>query len=97
MECSKWINNMLGNVKTATLSTYNLFGFNKNGYRYLGGCQYRFNRRFDLAAIFPRLVYAATYTGAGPERFYALRKKSITQLILCYFLKQPVCELTELH
>jgi hypothetical protein len=72
MECFRWINTILGNVKTAISGTYHAFDFEKYGYRYLGECQYRFNRRFDLPSIFSRLIYAATHTGERPERFLRL-------------------------
>ena len=72
MECFKWINTILGNLKTAVSGSYHAFGFEKYGYRYLGECQYRFNRRFNLADIFPRLVYAATHTECRTERFLRL-------------------------
>jgi len=69
MECFSWINTILGNLKTAVSGTYHSFGFEKYAYRYLGECQYRFNRRFDLSSIFTKLVYAATHTGCRPEWF----------------------------
>jgi len=69
MECFSWINTILGNLKTSVSGTYHAFGFEKYGYRYLGECQYRFNRRFDLKSIFTRLVHAATHTGCRPEWF----------------------------
>jgi hypothetical protein len=72
MECFSWINTILGNLKTAISGTYHAFDFEKYGYRYLGECQYRFNRRFDLSTIFTRLVYAATHTECRPERFLRL-------------------------
>lgn len=72
MECFSWINTILGNLKTAISGTYHAFDFEKYGYRYLGECQYRFNRRFNLSTIFTRLVYAATNTGCRPERFLRL-------------------------
>lgn len=72
MECFKWINTILGNLKTAVSGTYHAFDFEKYGYRYLGECQYRFNRRFKLAAMFPRLLYAAMHTGCRPEGFLRL-------------------------
>ena len=72
MECFKWVNTILGNLKTAVSGSYHAFDFEKYGYRYLGECQYRFNRRFDLASMFPRLVYAATHTGHRTESFLRL-------------------------
>ena len=47
--------------------TYHAFNFQKNGYRYLAETQYRFNRRFDLTAILPRLLRAAVTTGKRTE------------------------------
>ena len=75
MECFKWINTILGNLKTATTGTYHAFAFEKYGYRYLGECQYRFNRRFDLKIILSRLVRAAAQTGSRPERFLRLAEE----------------------
>jgi transposase-like protein len=68
MECFSWVNTILGNLKTAFAGTYHAFDFKKYGYRYLGEVQYRFNRRFDLATMLPRLIYAAANTECRPER-----------------------------
>ena len=67
MECFTWINTVLGNLKTAIAGTYHAFDFDKYGYRYLGEHQYRFNRRFDLAAMFKRLCSSSAKTGKRPE------------------------------
>jgi len=72
MECFKWINTILGNFKTAISGTYHAFNFRKYGHRYLGECQYRFNRRFNLAAIFPRLCAASAQTGKRTEKWLRL-------------------------
>jgi ribosomal protein L37AE/L43A len=58
----KAINTLLGNLKTALSGTYHAFDFAKYAHRYLAEAQYRFNRRFDLAAILPRLLRAACLT-----------------------------------
>lgn len=58
----KWVNTLLGNVKTALAGTHHAFDFGKYGYRYLAEYQYRFNRRFDLPAMLPRLLRAAALT-----------------------------------
>lgn len=65
--CFKWINTILGNLKTATSGTYHAFSFRKYGHRYLAEAQYRFNRRFDLSAILRRFLYAAAATGRRTE------------------------------
>ena len=41
--------------------------------RYLSEFEYRFNRRFDLPDIIPRLVYVALRTPPMPERLLKLR------------------------
>ena len=58
------VNTVLGNLKTALTGTYHAFDFLKYAHRYLGEAQYRFNRRFDLRSILPRLLRAACLTAA---------------------------------
>jgi hypothetical protein len=72
MECFTWVNTILGNLKTAIIGTYHAFDFKKYPHRYLGEYQYRFNRRFDLAAMLPRLLVAATRTDRRPEAWLRL-------------------------
>lgn len=64
----RWVNTLLGNLKTALSGTYHAFDFRKYGHRYLAEYQYRFNRRQDLKAILPRLLRAAALT---PKRTQA--------------------------
>jgi len=63
-----WVNTLIGNLKTALSGTYHAFDFEKYGYRYLAEFQYRFNRRFDLQAILPRLLRASVLTMPQPSR-----------------------------
>jgi hypothetical protein len=56
------VNNVLGNLKMALTGTYHSFDFQKYGHRYLGEAQYRFNRRFNLRSILPRLLRACCLT-----------------------------------
>ena len=72
MECFTWVNTILGNLKTAINGTYHAFDFEKYAHRYLGEYQYRFNRRFDLARMFSRLVAATVQTGKRPEAWLRL-------------------------
>jgi ribosomal protein L37AE/L43A len=72
MECFTWVNTILGNLKTAINGTYHAFDFEKYAHRYLGEYQYRFNRRFDLAGMFFRLVAATARTGKRPEAWLRL-------------------------
>lgn len=72
MECFTWVNTILGNLKTAIAGTYHSFDFEKYAHRYLGEYQYRFNRRFDLARLLPRLITAAAQTGKRTARWLRL-------------------------
>ena len=64
----KAVNTVLSNLKTALSGTYHAFKFAKYAHRYLAEVQYRFNRRYDLAAIFSRLLRAAALTPPQPGR-----------------------------
>ena len=72
MECFTCVNTILGNLKTAINGTYHAFDFEKYAHRYLGEYQYRFNRRFDLASMFTRLVTATARTDKRPEGWLRL-------------------------
>jgi transposase-like protein len=63
----RWVNTTLGNIKNAITGTYRAIG-KKHVPRYLAEFEYRFNRRYDLAAMMPRLGYAATRTPPMPYR-----------------------------
>jgi len=52
----KWVNTVLGNLKTMLSGAYKSFGCSKYEDHYLGAFAYRFNRRFDLADLVVRLV-----------------------------------------
>jgi ribosomal protein L37AE/L43A len=56
------VNTVLSNLKTAMTGTYHAIDFAKYAHRYLAEVQYRFNRRFNLRSILPRLVRAAAIT-----------------------------------
>ena len=66
------VNTLLGNLKTAFAGTYHSFDFTKYAHRYLGEMQYRFNRRFDLKAMLPRLLRAAVTTKPHPSHVLRL-------------------------
>ena len=76
MPCFTWVNTLLGNLKTALAGTYHAFNFRKYAHRYLAEYQYRFNRRFDLKAILPRLVRAAAATGPRTEAWLRTAEQS---------------------
>ena len=58
IEPFRWLNVVLGNVKTALSGTYHAFRFRKYAARYLADVRYRFNRRFQMADMVPRLAVA---------------------------------------
>jgi transposase-like protein len=72
MPCFRWINTLLGNLKTSIDGTYHGFDFNKYPDRYLAETQYRFNRRYDLAGLFRRLLFAGAQTGPRTEEWLRL-------------------------
>ncbi len=63
----RWANTMLGNVKTALRGTYHVVG-SKYEQHYLAAYEYRFNRRYRLMDMLPRLAYVALRTPPMPER-----------------------------
>lgn len=67
IEPFKWLNVILGNLKTALSGTHHAFKFSKYAQRYLAEVQYRFNRRTDLAAMVARLAVAVTHTRPCPK------------------------------
>jgi hypothetical protein len=56
------VNIVMGNLKTAITGTYHAFSFAKYVPRYLAEFQYRFNRRYNLRSILPRLMRVAAIT-----------------------------------
>jgi hypothetical protein len=64
----KWINTVLGNLKTSLLGCYHAFDFQKYAARYLAAFCYRFNRRFDLLSLHKRLLVASVSTTPHPMR-----------------------------
>lgn len=71
----KWVNTILGNVKSFLTGTYRS---NKGEYaaRYLAEFQYRINRRFDLEVILTRLLYASAQTPPLPGAFLRMAANS---------------------
>ena len=67
----KWVNTTLGNIKNAITGTYRAI-HDKHVPRYLAEFEYRFNRRYDLAAMMPRLGYVAVRTPPMPYRLLKL-------------------------
>jgi hypothetical protein len=70
----KWVDTMLGNVKNSIHGTYHAIG-HKHLPRYLAEFCWRFNRRFDLANLLPRLAVAAAQTPPMPYRLVKLAER----------------------
>ena len=70
-----WVNTLLGNLTTSMAGTLHAFKHAKYAQRYLGEFAYRFNRRFDLPAMLPRLLRALASSGPLPLR--ALRMSEV--------------------
>ena len=66
-----WVNTIIGNVKNALTGTYHAIRA-KHLPRYLAEFSYRFNRRFKLEEMIPRLGYAAVRTPPMPFRLLRL-------------------------
>jgi transposase-like protein len=64
----RWINTILGNLKTSLSGCHHAFSFRKYADRYLAAFCYRFNRRFDLRPLHQRLLVAAASTAPQPLR-----------------------------
>lgn len=64
----RWINTVLGNLKTGFSGTFHAFNFDKYAKRYLGGHCFRFNRRFSLAAMTERIANAVCCSKPCTER-----------------------------
>lgn len=70
-----WLNVILGNVKTALRGTYHSISA-KHAPRYLAEFEYRFNRRFNLKDMIPRLTYIALRTPPMPERLLTMAENA---------------------
>jgi ISXO2-like transposase domain len=71
----KWVSTALGNIKAAITGTYRAI-HEKHVPRCLAEFEYRFNRRYDLAAMLPRLTWAAVRTPPMPCRLLRLAEVS---------------------
>ena len=72
----RWVNTVLSNVKRLLDGTYHAFRFATYAHRYLAEAAWRFNHRFDLKILVPRLLVAAARCKTWPER--RLRAMSTT-------------------
>ncbi|OLH45653.1 transposase, partial [Xanthomonas oryzae pv. oryzae] len=65
---ARWLNVVRGNVKRAIGGPYQAVGQAKYARRSLAEAAYRFNRRFDLKQMLPRLATALLRGTPCPER-----------------------------
>ncbi len=71
LETFTWVNTMIGNVKRSINGSYHAIQ-HKHLPRYLAEFCYRFNRRFVLEDMLPRLCYVAARTPPMPMRLLNL-------------------------
>lgn len=64
---ARWVNVLMGNVKRAISGCYHSVRLAKYARRYLAEAAYRFNRRFRLAEMLPRLARAMVLCKPWPE------------------------------
>ena len=69
------VNTILGNFKTAIAGTYHAFDFAKYACRYLAEYQYRFNRRYRMHEMLPRLLHALV--DAAPRKLALIRTPEV--------------------
>ena len=64
----KWVNTVLGNLKTSFSGCDHALRFRKYGAQVLAAFAWRFNRRFDLSTLNERLLIAAAACTPRPQR-----------------------------
>ncbi len=64
---ARWVNVVLGNLKRAISGVYHAIAQGKYARRYLAEAAYRFNRRFRLREMLPRLATAMMRCKPCPE------------------------------
>ena len=72
----RWVNTMLGNIKCAITGTYRALR-KKHMVRYLAEFEWRFNHRFDLAAMIPALGRAAVAT--KPQPYWGVKRRAMVR------------------
>jgi hypothetical protein len=64
----KWVNTVLGNLKTTLAGAFHSLKCNKYASHYLAAFAYRFNRRFDLRTLIARLIVDVSRCGPISEK-----------------------------
>ena len=71
----RWVNTTIGNIKNSIRGTYHAIR-PKHVPRYLAQFEYRFNRRYRLEDMIPRLAWVALRTPPMPYRLLKLAENS---------------------
>ncbi len=64
----KWINTVLGNLKTTLSGAFHALKYRKYGQTYLAAFAYRFNRRFDPRGLAATLIADVVRSKPAPEK-----------------------------
>jgi hypothetical protein len=64
----KWINTVLGNLKTTLSGAFHALKYRMYGQTYLAAVAYRFNRRFDLRGLVATLIADVARSKPVPEK-----------------------------
>ena len=64
----KWVNTVLGNLKTTLAGAFHALKYRKYGEHYLAAFAYRFNRRFDLRGLVASLIVDVVRTKPIKEK-----------------------------
>ena len=64
----KWVNTVLGNLKTTLAGAFHALKYCTSGEHYLAAFSYRFNRRFDLRRLVASLIVDVVRTRPITER-----------------------------
>ena len=81
-----WLNTVIGNAETANRSTHHSMK-GKYAQRYQSEFEHRFNRRYDLPSMVPRLAWAANPRAARPIlglRRIVIWKNNVHLFLLVY-------------
>jgi hypothetical protein len=66
----KWVNTMLGNLKTTLAGAFKALKFRKYAQTYLAAFAYRFNQRFDLRSLVATLIVDVARTRLVKEKVF---------------------------
>ncbi len=79
----RWINTILGNLKTSLSGTLHAFNFGKVARRYPGGFCFRFNRRFAMPEMIDRIANSVCCCMPCTEHDSGSRRLMDDQVLFC--------------